>query len=90
MMQAIRFQVTIGEDRAIHFPPEIRLDPGVAEVIVLLSPQSQNGTKEVPQESIGARLARFAEESGIRGLPPDLARNHDHYLHGLPKGVDEQ
>ena len=20
-----------------------------------------------------------------KGLPPDLARNHDHYLHGLPK-----
>jgi len=21
----------------------------------------------------------------LKGLPPDLARNHDHYLHGLPK-----
>jgi hypothetical protein len=21
----------------------------------------------------------------IEGLPPDFARNHDHYLHGLPK-----
>jgi hypothetical protein len=21
----------------------------------------------------------------VEGLPPDLARNHDHYLHGHPK-----
>jgi hypothetical protein len=21
----------------------------------------------------------------IEGLPPDFAKNHDHYLHGLPK-----
>ena len=21
----------------------------------------------------------------IKGLPPDLARNHDHYLHGHPR-----
>ena len=29
------------------------------------------------------RLLGFAAE--IEGLPPDLAANHDHYLHGLPK-----
>jgi hypothetical protein len=23
--------------------------------------------------------------AGIDGLPPDLARHHDHYLHGLPR-----
>ena len=23
--------------------------------------------------------------AGIEGLPSDLARNHDHYLHGLPR-----
>ena len=21
----------------------------------------------------------------VEGLPPDMARNHDHYLHGAPK-----
>lgn len=30
-----------------------------------------------------AQLLKFAAE--IEGLPPDLATNHDHYLHGLPK-----
>lgn len=31
----------------------------------------------------GEEMLKFA---GIaRGLPSDLARNHDHYLHGLPR-----
>jgi len=29
------------------------------------------------------QLLAFAAET--EGLPPDLAANHDHYLHGLPK-----
>ncbi len=34
-------------------------------------------------ESLAQMLRRL---SGIaKGLPPDLARNHDHYLHGLPE-----
>lgn len=34
-------------------------------------------------ESLGEMLRGLA---GIaKGLPPDLARNHDHYLHGRPK-----
>ena len=28
-------------------------------------------------------LLRFA--GSVKGLPKDMARNHDHYLHGLPK-----
>jgi hypothetical protein len=31
---------------------------------------------------ITAQLRRFAAET--RGLPPDLAANHEYYLHGLP------
>ncbi|HEX4085983.1 MAG TPA: hypothetical protein VHY22_13800 [Chthoniobacteraceae bacterium] len=29
------------------------------------------------------RLMRFA--GAVKGLPSDMALNHDHYLHGLPK-----
>ena len=33
-----------------------------------------------------ARSAPFREALGIAGgLPRDLAKNHDHYLHGRPK-----
>jgi mRNA-degrading endonuclease RelE of RelBE toxin-antitoxin system len=31
----------------------------------------------------GPRLKKFA--GTVRGLPSDMARNHDHYLHGRPK-----
>jgi len=39
-------------------------------------------TPPVPRPA-GQRLKRFA--GAVRGLPSDMARNHDHYLHGLPK-----
>ena len=29
------------------------------------------------------RLKRFS--GAVQGLPSDMARNHDHYLHGRPK-----
>jgi len=33
--------------------------------------------------SLGQRLLRFAGTA--KGLPSDMAENHDHYLHGRPK-----
>lgn len=33
--------------------------------------------------TIGERLLKYAGKA--KGLPRDLARNHDHYLHGTPK-----
>ena len=38
---------------------------------------------EKETDDFAAQLQRFAAET--RGLPPDLATNHNHYLHGLPK-----
>jgi len=35
------------------------------------------------KEAIAGGWRRFA--GAVRGLPPDMALNHDHYLHGLPK-----
>lgn len=26
----------------------------------------------------------------VEGLPSDMAENHDHYIHGTPKGVDQR
>ena len=31
------------------------------------------------------KIAKLA----VDGLPPDLARNHDHYLYGAPKGIED-
>lgn len=39
--------------------------------------------KRQPGPSLAEKLCRLAGKA--KGLPPDLARNHDHYLHGLPK-----
>jgi hypothetical protein len=37
----------------------------------------------VAPRATGQRLKQFA--GAVRGLPSDMARNHDHYLHGRPK-----
>lgn len=34
-------------------------------------------------DTVGKRLMKFAGRA--KDLPPDIAENHDHYLHGLPK-----
>lgn len=34
-------------------------------------------------QTLGQRLMRFAGRA--KGLPVDMARNHDHYIHGAPK-----
>jgi hypothetical protein len=39
--------------------------------------------QEVEKEPLGKRLLKFART--IPGLPPDMAENHDHYIHGQPK-----
>ncbi len=52
-----------------------RLDEG-AEVVV-------EAVQALPARSLADRLKPVI---GIAtGLPKDLARNHDHYLHGRPK-----
>jgi hypothetical protein len=36
-----------------------------------------------PGPSIWEKLRRYS--GALKGLPRDLARNHDHYIHGGPK-----
>lgn len=33
--------------------------------------------------TLGERLLKFAGK--VKGLPRDMARNHDHYIHGMPR-----
>ena len=35
------------------------------------------------QESIWQKLRKYS--GTVKGLPSDMARNHDHYIHGAPK-----
>ena len=38
---------------------------------------------QAPQTSLAKGLLKLAGQA--RDLPDDMAKNHDHYLHGLPK-----
>ncbi len=51
--------------------------PEGAEVRVAIMPPRTD------ESTLGSRLMKFAGR--LEGLPPDLARNHDHYAHGAPK-----
>jgi hypothetical protein len=55
----------------------------------------RQGSKWIPGDFGDAAIskleaARFTDgllkiAAQIEGLPPDFAKNHDHYLHGVPK-----
>ncbi len=89
-MNAVRFHVVVGEDRVLALPAGVQLLPGPAEIIVLQPEERSDSVIEPAGESLSQRLARKARELNLHLLPADLAQNHDHYLHGLPKGIDEQ
>ena len=64
----------------------VRLPEGAEVQIELAEVQSPQSTSDdVP--TIGQKLAALARwaETQDTDLPEDLAVNHDHYLHGLPK-----
>ena len=93
-MSTIRFTAEIGQDRIIHPPAEAHLMPGKVEVIVVQSSDAVDASQEddvfptgVPE--IAKDLVRFARGQNAQALPPDFALNHDHYLHGAPKGIDQ-
>ena len=62
------------------------LPEGTKVAIIPCPDANANGSAE-NQPSIWDKLTRLAEwaESQPGDLPVDLAANHDHYLHGLPK-----
>lgn len=49
------------------------------------SAEAQASTKapQCGRDSLSRLLLKYAGKA--KGLPRDLARNHDHYLHGTPK-----
>jgi hypothetical protein len=64
----------------------VRLPEG-AEVQIELAEDANRSADMQNEPTIGQKLAalgRWAETQPC-DLPTDLAENHDHYLHGLPK-----
>ena len=63
----------IVKDGVVHLPPDAVLADGTE---VDVAPCETDET----QPSIFEKLGKLAGQAD--GLPPDLARNHDRYLHG--------
>lgn len=60
--------------------------PEGAEVVIEVAARAKP-KKKVKRNAagltVGERLMKFAGKA--KGLPADLARNHDHYIHGTPR-----
>lgn len=67
----------IVENDTIKLPVHV---PDGTRVEITLPPERAVAT---PRGTLAERYAKFV---GLADdLPPDMAKNHDHYLHGVPK-----
>ena len=67
------FTATV-ENNTIKLPPGVHLPDGTKVTIEAAVPKRRTLAE------------RYAKIVGVaEGLPPDLARNLDHYIHGQPK-----
>jgi hypothetical protein len=64
------------KDGVVMLPPGVQLPDGSEVEVTPLLPAQEAG-------KFTDELLRIARHT--KNLPPDLAKNHDHYLHGLPK-----
>lgn len=60
----------------VLLPPGVHLPDGTEVELRLPKPAAR-------PSRLGNRLLRFA--GVMKGLPPDFAKNHNHYVHGTPK-----
>jgi hypothetical protein len=74
------------ENGQIVLDQQTPLPEGVrVRVELLQQPAQEKNDDQSPDElpSLYERMKSFA--GSVKGLPPDFAINHDHYLHGQPK-----
>jgi hypothetical protein len=74
------------QNGVIHVEGGIRLPEG-AKVQIEVEERTEEKTSSTSEPTIGQKLAALGRwaESQPCDLPTDLAENHDHYIHGLPK-----
>lgn len=66
------------ENDTIKLPPGVHLPDGTRVRI-----ETHEPTAVAPSGSLAERYAKYV---GLADdLPEDMAKNHDHYLHGAPK-----
>ena len=69
------------KDGVVVLEGKIRLAEGTNVRVLPL--KKTTARKKPSAEPLGKRLMKFAGTA--KGLPPDMARNHDHYIHGTPR-----
>ncbi|HUY32829.1 MAG TPA: hypothetical protein VMV69_08615 [Pirellulales bacterium] len=74
------------QGRVVVLPDGVELPDGT-EVTIVPRQTVDSGPRFDASLPIGKKLAELARwaETQPCDLPADLAINHDHYLHGLPK-----
>ena len=66
----------------VVLPPGTEFPEGAEVKVETVEPASA-AQSQPPPSTLGRRLRVFS--GAAKRLPPDMARNHDHYLHGRPK-----
>src|SRR5207253_2143779 len=67
----------------IQLEPAAKLKEGTP---VSIRPLKSSPRKSIRKKQIPSLYVRLKPVIGIaKGLPSDLAKNHDHYIHGAPK-----
>lgn len=61
----------------------VTLPEGLAVIVEPSPAGKQESARDEHTETLGQRLLRHAGKA--KGLPQDMAENHDHYLYGTPK-----
>lgn len=67
----------------VVFEDDARLAEGTPVRVQPLTKTKPRKKGRTASQTLGQRLMRFA--GSAKGLPRDMARNHDHYIHGAPK-----
>ena len=67
--------IGVVEDGKVVLPPEVQLPSGTRVRVEPLPAEEQGSLADALRDYIGI----------FDDLPSDLARNHDHYIHGAPK-----
>ena len=77
--------VVLKDPKALPDGTVVRVEPVEVAESAKAEEQAPEAKPEDPRE--GPTLyERLRDVIGtVKGLPPDLAENHDHYLHGRPK-----
>lgn len=69
------------ENGAVVLDTPMSLPDGARLRVELVEQGTSSSNDQVSGSTLGERLLKYA--GTVRGLPHDLAKQHDHYIHGV-------